>query len=247
VIGDIFTMVWKEWQDLLRQRGSWRGFLMGLLIPVFIFGIMFPLQTGMRWLTTPVSLTAWLYMPVAIVMTMMADSFAGERERHTLETLLASRLPDGAILYGKILAAVSYAIFLALSILVVGLVTVNLLYSADGVVFYSAPIFWGGAIAGLLLSFLGCGIGVLVSLRAATVRHATQTLSYVMLGVFFLPFLLLELLPAWLLQDLSVRLAPLLRHQQTAVLVGVLLLILVDITLLIIARARFRRNRLMWD
>jgi ABC-2 type transport system permease protein len=247
VIGDILTMLWKEWQELLRQRGNWRGFLMGLLVPVFIFGIMFPLQTGMRWLTTPISLTAWIYMPIALVMTMMADSFAGERERHTLETLLASRLPDGAILFGKILAAVSYAIFLSLSILAVGLITVNVVYSPNGFVFYSAPIFWGGAIGGLLISFLGCGIGVLVSLHAATVRHATQTLSYVMLAVFFLPFLLLELAPAWLLQGMSVRLAPLLRHQEIAVLTGLITLILVDVILLAVARARFRRNRLMLD
>jgi ABC-2 type transport system permease protein len=247
VIGDIFTMIWKEWQDLLRQRGSWRGFLMGLLIPVFIFGVLFPLQTGERWLTSALSLTAWFYMPITVVMTMMADSFAGERERHTLETLLASRLPDSAILYGKIVAAVSYALFLALVILAVGLLTVNLIYRGDEFLWYSAPIFWSGALGGLLISFLGCGIGVLVSLRAATVRQATQTLSFVMLVVFFLPIVLLELLPRWLLRDLGMFLSPLLVHQETVILSGVILLILIDIALLLVARARFRRNRLIVD
>jgi ABC-type Na+ efflux pump permease subunit len=35
---------------------------------------------------------------------MITDSIAGERERQTLETLLASRLPDRAILLGKVAA-----------------------------------------------------------------------------------------------------------------------------------------------
>ena len=44
-----------------------------------------------------------------MVSSLVADSFAGERERHTLETLLASRLPDRAILAGKLLVPVAVA------------------------------------------------------------------------------------------------------------------------------------------
>ena len=40
---------------------------------------------------------------------MIADGIPGERERHTLETLLASRLSDRSILLGKVMAAVPTA------------------------------------------------------------------------------------------------------------------------------------------
>ena len=34
----------------------------------------------------------WMWFSLLLVINVVADSFAGERERHTLETLLASRL-----------------------------------------------------------------------------------------------------------------------------------------------------------
>lgn len=49
-----------------------------------------------------------MYFPLVLTLTMVADSFAGERERHALETLLASRLSDRAILLGEAAALTSY-------------------------------------------------------------------------------------------------------------------------------------------
>ena len=56
---------------------------------------------------------------------MIADSFAGERERHTLETLLASRLSDRAILFGKIAACIAYGWLMAMLCVLVGTITEN--------------------------------------------------------------------------------------------------------------------------
>ena len=44
-----------------------------------------------------------------MIISFIGDAIAGERERHTLETLLASRMPDRAILLGKVIAIVLYA------------------------------------------------------------------------------------------------------------------------------------------
>ncbi len=245
MITDVATMIWKEWRELLRQRGSWKAFLVGLFVPVAVFGIMLPIQAGVDWLETPISLSAWIYMPTVLVMTMMADSIAGERERHTLETLLATRLPDQAILYGKILAGVGYALLLALAIVAVGLVSVNLTDLTPGWQWYNAQIFWGGLAISLLLSLLGSVVGVLISLRAASVRQATQTLSYIMLVVFFLPVVLLQILPRQVMVTLEQTLAPL--TLEGVLLVGGAAVLLVDLALLALARARFRRTRLTLD
>ncbi len=58
----------------------------------------------------------------------MPDSFAGERERHTLETLLASRLPDHAILSGKLLVCVLYSFIMTIIFIVLCLAVVNIAY-----------------------------------------------------------------------------------------------------------------------
>lgn len=52
-------------------------------------GILVPAQSGSTWTTSPSTpfLIAWVTL--GLVVSMTADSFAGERERHTLETLLA--------------------------------------------------------------------------------------------------------------------------------------------------------------
>jgi len=90
-------------------------------IPLAILGIYLPWQNGPEWARTPLLPAALSWLPLLLVGALVADSFAGERERKTLETLLASRLSDRAILLGKIAALVSYGWGLALSSLVLSL------------------------------------------------------------------------------------------------------------------------------
>ena len=60
-----------------------------------------------------------------VVLAAVCDSFPGERERHTIETLLASALPDEALLLGKILASVIYGWGLVLILLITILIGAN--------------------------------------------------------------------------------------------------------------------------
>ena len=53
-----------------------------------------------------------------------------ERERHTLETLLSTRLSDHTILLGKIGATVSYAWGMTQIVLLIALVPVNIMNSS---------------------------------------------------------------------------------------------------------------------
>ena len=85
---DILTIVWKEYKEFVRQRGSLRGTVMVMVVPALILGVLFPFQTGRMWMESPLQLASWVWVPLLMVATMIADSFAGERERHTLETLL---------------------------------------------------------------------------------------------------------------------------------------------------------------
>jgi len=245
VIGDVLTVAWKEWRELLQLGGSHRGGRFSLAILVGVFGVFLPLQAGAEWVESPASVFYWGWVPLMLVGSAVADSFAGERERHTLETLLASRLPDSAILLGKIFAAVTYGWGLVMVMLVLSLITVNLAARTGPLLMFP----WRFAVGAPLLALLGAGLaataGVLVSLRASTVRQAAQTLNIGMLLLIFIPVLGIQALPdAWKAQlgawAMTIGVGGL-------VWVAAGLLALLDLSLLAAAFARFRRSRLVLD
>jgi ABC-2 type transport system permease protein len=103
----------------------------------------------------------------------------------------------------------------------------------------------GGAAAfSLLISGLAASLGVLVSLRAGSVRQAQQLMSAGML-LIFVPVMLIQFMPrAWIESAAGVldQIAP----SQVALGVG-LVLLAVDFTLTLIAMRLFRRSRLILD
>jgi len=87
---DAGTVIWKEWSELIGQGGL-RG-KRGIVHFALAFGIVLPLNNGPSWITSPMTAIAWYWVPMFLVTTVIGDAFAGERERHPLEPLLASRL-----------------------------------------------------------------------------------------------------------------------------------------------------------
>jgi ABC-2 type transport system permease protein len=110
---------------------------------------------------------------------------------------------------------------------------------------YTATIGLGILVLSLLGAGLAAGSGILISLRAATVRQAYQQLS---LASIFLPGLLalgfLALPGEWKTQLAKAVFTA--NEGQILVAAGIVLVI-VDITLILVARARFRRARLILD
>lgn len=241
---DILTIIWKEWKEIVIQRPSFRGGWIGMLVFMVVFGVMLPLQTGPEWVNKSTNLFIWAWVPFLLVSGVVADAIAGERERHTLETLLASRISDQAILYGKIGAAMSYGWGITMLSVLVSLLTVNLAYGSQGWLFYPLDIASGIVSLSLLVSWLAAGLGVLVSLRAPTVRHAQQTFSMAFF-VLFIPLFVFPLLPeAWQLRLAQWASAV---NFRGVVLAIALFLLILDILLMALARARFKRTRLLLD
>ncbi len=243
MIADIRTVLWKETNEILRQGGS-RGWL-NLLIIVGVFGVFLPLQMGRAWVESPVTLLYWTWLPLFLVTGVIADSFAGERERHTLETLLASRLPDQAILIGKVCAGVVYGWGLTLVSLAAGVVTVNIAAGGGEFLFYPPGVAAGILGISLLAAGLVAGVGVLVSLRAATVRQAAQGLSIAIMLVLFVPIFGVQALP----REWQMRIFEATMTAGTARIMAVVtaILALLDVAVLAAAKARFRRARLILD
>ena len=239
MLTDISTVIWKEWKEFLGQRST----LLSMLFFLAVFAGLLPLQAGERWVDSPLSVANLIFVPLFFVLTVIADSFAGERERHTLDTLLASRLTDRAILFGKLTAAVSYGWGLTMVALLLALVPAGL--KAGRVVAYPPATLLGAEFLSLFAIVLVSGGGILVSLRAATVRQAQQTLNVGLLAVGVVAIVGFALLPeAW---RESLHEAVFAASTAQLLLAAGALLLAADVVLIALAVARFRRSRLVLD
>lgn len=90
---------------------------------------------------------------------------------------------------------------------------------------------------------MAAGAGVLVSLRAATVRQAQQVLMLAIMLLLFVPVYGVKLLPAEWRAQIAGTLAA--GGAARLVLVIIAALTVVDISLIIAAMTRFRRARLI--
>jgi ABC-2 type transport system permease protein len=244
MITDLLTMMWKEWKEMLLQHGGIRsGILPMVIVPLGLLGVLLPWQMGRAWVESPLALVVWAWMPLMLMASLIADSFAGERERHTLETLLASRLPDRAILFGKVCAVVSYGWGLTMLGVSMGLLTVNLVHGRGELLLYSWKFILGIIALSWLGAWLAAGAGVLVSLRAATVRQAQQVLMLAIMLLLFVPVYGVQLLPAEWRAQIARTLAA--GGAARLVLVIIVALTVVDMSLVVAATARFRRARLI--
>ena len=241
---DIWTITQKEWKELLRQRGSLRGGFLGVLVFMGVLGILMPIQFGPEWVQSTSQMIIWIWLPFLLVSGVIADSFAGERERHTLETLLASRLSDRSILLGKVVAAISYGWGLSMVCMLLGLITVNLVHAKGQILMYSWGIGLATIVLSLLVASLSSSLGILVSLRASTVRQAQQTFSLAFM-MLFIPMMLLPILP----QEWQGRLMMWVGNTDFSAIIpaAMLTLFILDIFLIAAAIARFQRSRLILD
>jgi ABC-2 type transport system permease protein len=238
MLTDIATVARKELAEILFPDGGLRGSARNVIVLLGIAGVWFPLQAGTAWFTSWTTVGSACF-PLLLVLNYTIDAFAGERERHTLETLLASRLDGRSILLGKTLAIVLYGWGLVVSALPIGLVAVNIADRGPGFLFFRPAIVVSILVLGLLVALLLCTIGVLVSLAAPTVRIAGQRMLVPFFAVFSLPFCVPYLLKRTRWEQAIVRLDPVL----IAALVAAGCLVVAGVVLAI-GLKRFDRERL---
>ncbi len=242
-MNQVATVIWKEFKELKALQGTRAG-LMRLVIVTGLIGIVFPLQNGPDWIESPASMLVSGWLALFLTATIIADTFAGERERHTLETLLAMPISDLAILAGKTATGVLYGWGLAMVTYGLAIVALSV-QGGRGPLLPGAVLGLGTLAMGFLGAWLAAGIGVLVSLRASTVRQAYQTLNISFLLLILVPSFGIPLLPAaW-----RRRMADAFSGIDDAALLAIalLFLLLADIGLLFAASRRFRRSRLILD
>lgn len=173
-MGGMRPVVWKEWRSLNRfPGGRWRLWLT-VAMPVTFFALVSPAVAGPEWVEGPYAIAIAVLVPVVVALMVAPDAFAGERERRTLATLLAGPLPDRAILVGKAVVPVAVAWAMSLVTTLAALVAVNVINRGQGLLLPSTTTLVGSVGISLLVAVLAVAVGVLVSLRAASVQEAQQ-------------------------------------------------------------------------
>jgi ABC-2 type transport system permease protein len=246
MLGDIWAITLKEWKMLFLRRGNRRNSgWYSIIVAIGLIGVYMPVLTKQAWITDPSAMIMWGWMPIFWSLGIITSAIAGEREAHTLETLLASRLSDSAILIGKMMAAVLYGWGLMFISVMVGVVVVNVAFIDGPFQFYAWKPFLAGQAVVFLIAVLFSALGVMVSLKAPTARQAYQRLSIAMLVLYIGPMMIFSFLPEEFTAQLINRFNGVALNWNILVPAALALLLLLDVTLFLIVRGMFQRTKLI--
>ncbi len=243
---DVTTVMVKEMRELVDSlTGGSRAQLIAMAVIGIFFGVVAPLRQGAAWYTDATAPFSYAFIGMVLLMQPIADVFAGERERHTLETLLATRLDDSSILVGKLLGVLAPAWLATAFVYLVAIVATNVQFGHGHLLL---PPLWSAAATLatiVLVPGLLAAIGINASMRANTVRKAAQMLGLFVMALVFVPMIASRILPRGWLTSLMVALET---HTpaQVGLAIGAGLLVL-DLGIVALALARFRRGRLALD
>lgn len=127
----------------------------------------------------------YLIMPVFVPILVSSHAVAGEKERRTLEPLLASPITGLELLVGKSLASLVPSFVICVVAFGLLCVTVDVVAAPLGVLLLpNAMWVFGVFVIAPLFAFFGNGVAVLISARVNDARLAQQ-----LAGLFVLPLL----------------------------------------------------------
>jgi len=210
----IIVLIGKEWLELRRSRGLLLSMLLPpLLLPIFSLGLIFAMglvsdpdtadipaaaidpalaDLGLEALAQVIFgrqfATLFLLLPMVIPNVLASYSIVGEKNRRTLEPLLAAPISVGELLLGKVLAAIIPGIaltWLCALLFAVGMVVVVVDPVVPALVLHQGWIVML-LLASPLLALISVSLTVMISSRVNDPRSAQQ-----IAGVLVVPVMLL--------------------------------------------------------
>lgn len=191
-----------------------------------------PAEIWLRLLNAQLLPPLFLLVPFLVAQVIAADSFAGERERRTLEALLYTPLTDGELLTAKLLAALVPAIVVD----VLGFVLNAAVMAAGSAMLIGKPLLpdltWLVLVAWVAPAFAAAGLAgmILISLRTRSAQEAIQ-----LGGLLVLPLIGLII---------SMARGAIVFGPGVLLIVGAAIWVL-GAALLLVGRAAFRRTRIV--
>ncbi|MFZ5917628.1 MAG: stage II sporulation protein M [Chloroflexota bacterium] len=220
-LGTALIVTRREVRDTLRD---WR-----MVVPILVLTLFFPLlmsataQFAMNWLASygapligtrlvPFLLLIVGFFPISFSLVIALETFVGERERHSLEPLLAMPLSDGELYLGKMLAATVVpllASYLGIVVYMVGLfltigyfppiqllIQIFLLTTAEALVMVAGAVIVSSQTtsvraANLLASFIIVPMALLMQVEAAIMFWARYDVLWIILAALLVANLIL--------------------------------------------------------
>ncbi len=203
----------REFKEHVRPATKWSGTLIAALVLTVIMSVGATVAAGfsattardlgdgtisntlLMLITLGAGVVMGQVMSSMIPMNLGIDSVAGERERHTLGTLLATPLSDTSILMAKITAILGMTAIAAALGGVAVWITMGVLFGLPGLA-------WGllaipaMIIGSIIVGFFTGLFAIFVSIRSKTVKDAGQKLSFLVLPTMLPVFLVGPLLQA---------------------------------------------------
>ena len=182
---EIQAILWKEWREIFFHQ-KLMSKIRSLFLIVFA-GVLMPLNKGIEWFSTPFIYGIGIIGPLLMVMTVICDLFAGERERHTLETLLASNLSNKGFILGKVTFAVTYATSITILLLFLNVVSINVIFHNKSFIIFSVRTGLILFVINFLLALYGAVIGMMISIKSSTVKQAQLALTIIIIMIGIIP------------------------------------------------------------
>ncbi len=253
------AVVWKELLDLRKNRGLLLSLLvlpaMLVVVPIgtvlryasnpddpnlrtmaVYYDAAFPMKANAARFLIDKILVDWfgmfLVMPIFVPILISSQAVAGEKERRTIEPLLASPITAVELVAGKSLASLVPAVaisWVAFAVFCVGVDAVSWRYLRIALMPTPMWLFGVGVIAPLF-AFFGNGIAVVISARVAEARLAQQ-----IAGVCVLPVVGL----------VALQIAGVLRAGGLYYALQGAVVLVLDVLLLVVAVRLFDRERLI--
>lgn len=148
--------------ELRRLWLGWRGPLLLLAFSIFlgVYIVLLAVDPEINVLSQrkmiDLTIQTTVLVGIIVVLLLGADSFSGERDHRTLESLLLTPVPRGQVAIGKLLAILS----LWLGMIPIAVPYITLVAKGTDVVIESLLLL---IISGTFIVWLSAGVGVLVS------------------------------------------------------------------------------------
>lgn len=178
ILKEVIEIVKKEFKELLSNK----EFQFYYLILIVVAGVIIPISTNNNnlenWLVTGF---VFQVMAAIIPSNLTADSFAGEKERKTLETLLTLPITTTTIFLGKAFFVELISFLILFFSFLLNIVTINVINFLNlgefSLIIYSGLGIYTILVNGIAISSFIAFLGILISLWVKSVRGA-NLLSY---------------------------------------------------------------------
>src|SRR5258706_12819412 len=161
----------EELAALPRRIGGRSGILMWIFA-IVVMGVLLPWQLGYGFLDMPV-LLAYAAMALLFAAPLVAESFAGERERNAVPSDPRLRRD---LLLARVTVGLMYGWVSPLAMMALGFVTVNLYYRPQVLLLPPPLISFDLSLLTGLAALLVASLAAAIAVRARDARRAKRTL-----------------------------------------------------------------------